>query len=523
MSSSTSASSSYLTSKRFNYLDNPFYYIDNELEDNLEPKQQQQQQQKSRTKIDLKQSFRFIIAIVAILIVFILAIIFAIMSSFIINNPIRNGDKVEKLTNYKYPQLNAIRTSLIDPDTPNDVFNKSGNWTLVFSDEFEVEGRTFNEGDDQFFTAVDIYYSATHDLEYYLPQMITTKQGNLEITFDKFNYSGLEYVSGMLQTWNKLCFNKQAKVEIKAKLPFDIKHGLWPAAWSLGNLARPGYLATTDGLWPYTYDECDYGILPNQSTLNEGMSYLPGQRLSKCTCIGEDHPNPGIGRGAPEIDIIEGLYQYNKFWGVQTLQVAPFDEWWRPDYDYVGINNDNISIIREDIGTVYQESISLGTHLNTSEFHIFSMEYKTSSTTSSSSNNNNNNEEESYITFSIDGINTFTINGSALHPNEYIGWRQITKEPMSLVFNMGLSYMWNQDLNVENLQLPSKFLIDYIRIYQPFDKIEMTCDPIDYPTDEYIKNHKIAYENARLTSWDSAGFKFPKNSILNQCKIAKNK
>ena len=30
---------------------------------------------------------------------------------------------------------------------------------------------------------------------------------------------------------------------------------------------------------------------------------------------GEDHPNHGTGRGAPEIDIIEGLFQYDKFWG----------------------------------------------------------------------------------------------------------------------------------------------------------------------------------------------------------------
>jgi hypothetical protein len=26
----------------------------------------------------------------------------------------------------------------------------------------------------------------------------------------------------------------------------------WPGAWTMGNLARPGYPATTDGMWPYT-------------------------------------------------------------------------------------------------------------------------------------------------------------------------------------------------------------------------------------------------------------------------------
>jgi hypothetical protein len=41
------------------------------------------------------------------------------------------------------------------------------------------------------------------------------------------------------------------------------------------------------------------------------LSYLPGQRLSRCTCDGEDHPGPKLsdgtyrGRAAPEIDVIE--------------------------------------------------------------------------------------------------------------------------------------------------------------------------------------------------------------------------
>ena len=546
-----------ITTKKFNYLDNPFYYMDKEFELHHHGQQDEdpsyvtsrngqtnnnnttgdgnssKKKKKSGGKwqwqwqwrfkrIDLKKSFRFIIAIVTILVIFVLAIIFAIMSSFIINNPIRNGDKIEKLTNINYAQLKSIRTNLIDPDTPTEFYNlnktnetevigENGDWILVFSDEFELDGRTFHEGDDQFFTAVELYYGATHDLEYYLPQMITTNNSNLEILFDKFNYSsGLEYVSGMLQTWNKLCFNKHVKIEIKAKLPYEIKNGLWPAIWSLGNLARPGFLATTDGIWPYTYNECDLGILPNQSTLNEEMSYLPGQRLSKCVCQGEDHPNHGTGRGAPEIDIIEGLFQYDKFWGVQTLQVAPFDEWWRPDYDYVEIIDDNVTIIREDIGTVYQESISLGTLIDDEfPFQIFTMEYK------SDSNTNNN----SYIKFSINDITTFVINGSALHPNEFIGWREITKEPMSIILNMGLSYMWNPRVNIDELKLPAKFLIDYIRIYQPNNMIEMTCDPIDYPTDEYIRSHSIAYENPNLTSWYQAGFDFPKNSLSHQCKI----
>jgi beta-glucan synthesis-associated protein KRE6 len=77
--------------------------------------------------------------------------------------------------------------------------------------------------------------------------------------------------------------------------------------------------------WPYSYDACDVGTLPNQTlngkpeaaTVNGDpyhgfvLSYLQGQRLSRCTCAGESHPGPMhsdgsfVGRSAPEIDIFE--------------------------------------------------------------------------------------------------------------------------------------------------------------------------------------------------------------------------
>ena len=44
---------------------------------------------------------------------------------------------------------------------------------------------------------------------------------------------------------------------------------------------------------------------------NWALSYLPGQKLSRCTCDGEDHPGPKhpdgtfVGRSAPEIDMFE--------------------------------------------------------------------------------------------------------------------------------------------------------------------------------------------------------------------------
>ncbi|EDZ72010.1 YGR143Wp-like protein, partial [Saccharomyces cerevisiae AWRI1631] len=65
----------------------------------------------------------------------------------------------KSLTEYQYPQLAAIRTTLVDPDTPDSaktrVAKDGSKWQLVFSDEFNAEGRTFYDGDDQFWTAPD--------------------------------------------------------------------------------------------------------------------------------------------------------------------------------------------------------------------------------------------------------------------------------------------------------------------------------------------------------------------------------
>jgi hypothetical protein len=52
--------------------------------------------------------------------------------------------------------------SLIDADTDRQFYTRTGSdgntWNLVFSDEFETNGRTFWPGDDPFWEAVDLHY-----------------------------------------------------------------------------------------------------------------------------------------------------------------------------------------------------------------------------------------------------------------------------------------------------------------------------------------------------------------------------
>ena len=162
----------------------------------------------------------------------------------------------------------------------------------------------------------------------------------MTIQFDAFKNHGVNYRSGMLQSWNKLCF-KGGHIETSISLPGrGDTIGFWPGFWTMGNLGRPGYAATTDGMWPYSYHhKCDAGITANQSQ-TDGLSYLPGMRLPACTCAGEDHPNPGYSRSAPEIDVLEASVGYllpeTQQAAVgsvsQSAQFAPFDLFWRPDY-----------------------------------------------------------------------------------------------------------------------------------------------------------------------------------------------
>lgn len=70
----------------------------------------------------------------------------------------------------QYPEIPGL-PSLIDPDTPSWAYSRKGSddedWELVFSDEFEKEDRTFFEGDDPFWTGMDIHYWVTGYVHYF--------------------------------------------------------------------------------------------------------------------------------------------------------------------------------------------------------------------------------------------------------------------------------------------------------------------------------------------------------------------
>lgn len=437
------------------------------------------------------------------------------------------------------PDLPNLPTR-IDKDTPTEAYTRTGfdgqKYNLVFSDEFNQDGRTFFPGDDPYWEAMDYNYWPTKDIEWYDPEMATTEGGSLVITMVEQLNHNLFWKSAMLQSWNKFCFTG-GYIETAISLPgTPDAPGFWPGAWTMGNLGRAGYGATTEGMWPYSYDSCDVGTFPNQTDkdgnpplaatgnyMHDGpISWLPGQRLSACTCSGSDHPGPSkhgnpVGRAAPEIDILEAQIdvRYSRGEGSQSLQIAPFDY----GYDY---NNDtsvtfvydhNKTKLNTYKGGVYQEALSALTYLDSDsyvgtkgKFSTYGFEYWPSR------------GDDGYVTWMVDGEKTWTVTTGSLQANDpvKVSQRLIPEEPMYIILNFGMSPGF-QSQDFSKLKFPAQMRVDYVRVYQREGHEDWSCSPDHHPTEDYINDHIIAYTNPNLTTWASANFTFPRNSLWDGC------
>ncbi|KAI5478155.1 glycoside hydrolase family 16 protein [Pseudohyphozyma bogoriensis] len=458
--------------------------------------------------------------------------------------------------NYSAPNI-TTRTGLIDPDTDSSVYTKVGadgtELTLVFSDEFNTDGRTFYADEDPFFEAVNLHYWSTDDMEWYDPDQITTEDGYLAITFTNASDTdshGLGYLGGMLQSWNKFCFTG-GRIEVAVSLPgTPTDSGFWPAVWVMGNIGRPGYGSTLEGTWPYTYESCDVGTLANQtldglpkiattsgtSSYDYELSYLPGQKLSACTCPGEDHPGPTLsngsftGRGACEIDIFEASTGTDNGYVSQSAQWAPFNPYYYILNDttaevdlYTNASYD--TYMNTYLGGAYQQASSgvsntvSSTYNSTTDFSVYGVDYTPTYMAS---------DGVGKIYWINNGENMWRITDKAMAANEEaeVSGRPVCgyvasdvanlpcealtlhalsadvddREPMSIIANLGMSTSFTT-VDVDSLTFPAKMRIDYIRVYQPADQINVGCDPALYPTADYISNHAEAYNNPNLTTW----------------------
>ena len=508
----------------------PLYLDEKEIDDDIHMPQPDDDK---RFKPKLREYFTprqlcsllgLLIMIVGLCCIFILLPVLSYSGSTIYSYPYHNegpdGNKTkpdpsDRVNDLKYPLLRNIRSGLIDPDTPKSAMTRQSflgeDLVLVFSDEFNTPNRTFYQGDDPFWTAPDFWYGATQDLEWYDPDVPTTIDGTLTLRMDAFQNHNLNYRSGMLNSWNQACF-KGGALEISVSLPGPGgASGLWPGAWTMGNLGRPGYRASTDGIWPYTYNSCDAGITPNQS-MSDGTSYLLGQKLPSCTCPGEDHPTPGTGRGAPEIDVFEASADPNLKLGVitQSYQLAPYDIWYHPNYDFLAFPNyDTSQLNTAYCGGPYQQAISGKTELNNkwydgNLYQKYGFEYTPGTAA------------DGQIAWFVGDDMSYMMNGNAVGPNGNIDSRPISEEPMIIVLNLGISPAWT-GINFAELVFPTTMYVDYVRWYQPAGKTSVTCDPPGYETTEYIKNHPKAYNNINLTNWEETGYGWPKHKLNTDC------
>ncbi|KAG2782059.1 hypothetical protein PC129_g15566 [Phytophthora cactorum] len=241
-------------------------------------------------------------------------------------------------TSSSYPTKSGIK-NWVDPDTPEDrqtITNSRGRkWDLVMSDEFNVANRSFRPGDDHLWTSLDKPDGVNGALEIYSHNMTSTKcDGDtcyfyIEVSdepqtisvYNMYKYppsfedAHFYYRAAMVQSWNKFCF-QGGMLEVKAQLPGAVSdksgnpdlalgksgkvatkayYPTWPGIWMMGNLGRAIFSASTNRMWPFSYNKCEPDVF------NPDF-----QRISAC----DDDPgyglNPNQGRGAPEIDVLEG-------------------------------------------------------------------------------------------------------------------------------------------------------------------------------------------------------------------------
>ncbi|KAL3772837.1 hypothetical protein ACHAW5_009514 [Stephanodiscus triporus] len=429
------------------------------------------------------------------------------------------------------------RAGWIDPDTPEKFLTTAANYhkdtrdyELVFSDEFEQDGRSFEDGADPRWTAIDKNDYTNEALHYYRSQNVRTANGALSISSilksnlykafdeDKGTYfADAKHVqSGMVQGWNKFCMTGGI-IEFSAKLPGDPSTGgLWPALWMLGNLARATYVGSSNYIWPYSYNRCD-----------EKNRF--SQKISACSKVGHFGMEPGVGRGSPEIDILEAMMgspemlpstNITRPYFSSSLQIAPGYDGVRPtmgkmpktDHWYEGLEYGSnktqlnpffygVTLEHKPVQYTYQsDALSANTQLTKDYFrhyHKYSVEWEPP----------NDDGTEGYIKWYLDDNFIYGIKGENLQLTN----TEIPSEPMYLLMNTAIASSWgfpkpcpdgcsckcyecgNPECTCglpegfcENF--PATFEIDYVRVYQAKNdpKHLIGCSTESRPTAKFI-------------------------------------
>lgn len=449
-----------------------------------------------------------------------------------------------------------VHSGWVDPDTKEEdrsttslYVEDNREYEIVFSDEFEVDGRSFKDGEDPRWTSIDKNDYTNDALHFYSSDNVKTSNGVLNITtiFKENTYMALNektkkkfadtkhVESAMVQGWNKFCFTGGI-MEVRAKLPGEPKiGGLWPALWLLGNLARATFVGSSDYMWPWSYDVCD-------------SENRYSQELNKCAARNHYGMKGFEGRGAPEIDLLEAMggppgklpnTHIQRPYFSSSLQVAPGVSHHRPEvgslpnkgYWYEGLEYGNVTnsslnpffygvtLVHKPKEYTYQsDALSANMNINESHFdsfHDYRVEWEPPTEDEVTGKRNGG-----YIRWYCDGELIYAINSDVLK----LTGAHIPDEPMYILLNTAVSSSWgfpkpcpfgcdckcfecgNPDCECglpdgfcDNI--PASFEIEYVRVFQPKTPENSTskthtlgCSPPKRPTKLFIEGHKDRYK-----------------------------
>lgn len=384
-----------------------------------------------------------------------------------------NDDKIHKKHKIKRPP-SASPSSQQPSSSPTETPTQSDrNFQLVFSEEFNTPGRTFADGSDPRWTAIDKNDYTNDALHYYSPDNAVTRDGYLVITtqpndtevigYDdvkrKHTHVTKHFKSAMMQSWNKFCFTGGI-IEAQVVLPGNPKvAGLWPAFWMLGNLARHTYVGSSEHIWPWSSTTCT-------------AKARTAQAISGCANIAHYGMEKRFGRGAPEIDIFEvqpGNTPANKgpFFYMPvgqpfmsaSYQIAPGRSvnrpgpglWPGPGQWYEGLRggeNTSVNILfygnynsfLSDVDPATQDywsdAISYNRQLTEDHFknpHVYRVEWEPPSY-----------DHDGYIHWFLDGVMVLAINGTGVEAAGLGG--EVPSEPMYILLNTAISKQWGKSV-----------------------------------------------------------------------------
>lgn len=360
---------------------------------------------------------------------------------------------------------------------------------LIASDEFNLDGRNFSSGADKLWTAIDAPDVTNGAVEYNSPTHVTTQGGYLEMKLSQTQMGGRSYVGASIQSWNKFCFTGGIVV---TRNKWPSVPATWPGAWMMGNLGRPQYEASNQGVWPFSYDRCD----------DNSTSF--GQKISRCD------PNPGHGlrpfqgRGAPEIDILEAWATSTTFFFPSSLQIAPaLPVYFRPgDGGYPSVPYGGSQARSWYADVEYGQSINPWYGHDEKGYWTNAIASKTTLTEKQRNDFNLYKVEwtvgrSGFIKFFFNDELILHVPAKALKgrcdpSGNCVGERMIPNEPMAFVLTIALAPNWAGGSGGLT-SLPGHFLVDYIRWYQDPSMINIGCNPPDFPTAEYIQENQHLY------------------------------